>query len=87
MATDHDWPVLLSDYKVALERFEQISRALTTALVNGDTEAAHELVATETLARDAVVAGRARLLDAWRDSERTSLELHALLGVAGDKPA
>jgi len=76
-----DWPALLADYEVALEHFEQTSKALTIALVNGDSETFSALAGTEAKAREAVVAMRLRLLNAWRDSERTNLELQSLLAL------
>ena len=71
MSGDPDWPALLTDYQAALEQFEVVTKALTTALLqpggpNGETAA---LLAAEAGARDTVILTRMRLMNAWRDAD------------------
>jgi hypothetical protein len=57
-------PKLLENYQKALEEFDRASRALTTALVDGDTQPDQSLFLAEARARDAVVSSRLLLLGA-----------------------
>jgi hypothetical protein len=71
MTTDSDWPTLLANYKVIVDRFEVISRGLVAALdkpgeANGQLAA---LLAAEAGAREAVVLARTRLMNLWRETQ------------------
>ena len=57
-------PKLLKDYQKALEEFDRASRALTTALVERNTQPDESLFIAEARARDAVVSSRLLLLGA-----------------------
>jgi hypothetical protein len=64
------WPALVAEYEAAVAGFENVSQALTAALVsrNGRHEVFEALLRAEQDARDAVTLTRMRLLGLWRET-------------------
>ena len=71
MTTDSNWPVLLAEYKSAVERLYVVSRSLGSAIAKpaeGNDEL-YKLLPTEAQATIALSFARARLLKVWRDDQ------------------
>jgi hypothetical protein len=71
VTTDSNWPVLLAEYKSAVERLYVVSRSLGSALAKpaeGNDELS-KLLPTEAQARIAFSFARARLMKVWRDGQ------------------
>ena len=66
MEGNPDWPALLTAHLGALQEFERITKALTTAVIERNSAAAdlRQLFAAESMARYAVILTRIRLVNA-----------------------